>query len=404
MTDIAWLIPRLGVGSGGLRTILQHAHALEKAGYCCHLYIEGNGKQSRASEFVESMFGYHFAHIYFGWDQVEPADMAIATVWYSAKIVRDLPFACPKAYLVQDYEPLFNPMGYAYLMAENSYRYGLVPITVGRWLKHVLASHFDLPAYHLDFGADTRTYRPLGDVEGERAVCFIYQPEKLRRCSRLGIEALGIVKHYMPEASIYLYGSPVGEERDVWFEHKNLGLLSLEECNRLYNRCAVGLCLSSSNPSRIPFEMMAAGLPVVDLWRENNLFDFPPEAVSLSEQTPESLAANIIRLLRDKQTLERMSKAGVKYIESRGLHSESVQFITVVEQILAEKLPVIEYLSQVYERPAVVADAQMCDLPEVLTRRFRRLPHARLNSLPAFIRQILGWGARKVRTYLIDQS
>ena len=404
MTDIAWLIPRLGTGSGGIRTILQHAHALEKAGYCSHLYIEGKGNPHRASEFVEGLFGYQFANIHFGWDQVEPADMAIATVWYSAKIVSKLPFPCSKAYLVQDYEPLFSPMGYAYLMAENSYRYGLVPITVGRWLKHVLVSQFSLPAFHLDFGADTMIYRPLGYGERERAVCFIYQPEKPRRCSRLGIEALGIVKHFMPEVSIYLYGSPVGEERDVWFEHKNLGLLSLKECNILYNRCGVGLCLSSSNPSRIPFEMMAAGLPVVDLWRENNLFDFPQEAVSLSEQTPESLAANLIRLLRDKPTLERMSKAGVKFFESRSPHKESFQFVAAVEQILKKKRPVIEYLSKLYDLPAVVADAQMSDLPDVLIRRFAKLPHSRLNALPPIIRKILGWGAQKFRTYFIEQS
>ena len=105
----------------------------------------------------------------------------------------------------------------------------------------------------------------------------------------------------MPKVKIYLYGSSQSAKGSIWFEHEHLGLLKLYDCNELYNRCAVGLCLSSSNPSRIPFEMMAAGLPVVELWRENNLYDLSPKAVSLSDQTPESLAEGILRLLADQR-------------------------------------------------------------------------------------------------------
>ena len=83
----------------------------------------------------------------------------------------------------------------------------------------------------------------------------------------LGIEALGIVKFLRPDVKIYLYGSNI--KGNVWFEHENLGIIPLEKCNALYNKCEVGLCISSSNPSRIPFEMMAAGLPVVDLIHGN---------------------------------------------------------------------------------------------------------------------------------------
>ena len=149
MSNIAWFIPRLIDGSGGHRTMLQHAHALEKAGYRCHLYIEGTGDQGRSVELVERMFGYRFESVDFGWDNIQPADLAVATIWYSAAFVRDLPFQCAKVYLVQDYEAMFNPMGDAYLMAENSYRYGLIPITIGRWLKQTLATRFQVPAYIL---------------------------------------------------------------------------------------------------------------------------------------------------------------------------------------------------------------------------------------------------------------
>ena len=36
-------------------------------------------------------------------------------------------------YFVQDFEPLFYPMGSDYLLAENTYRKGLYHITTGAW-------------------------------------------------------------------------------------------------------------------------------------------------------------------------------------------------------------------------------------------------------------------------------
>jgi len=396
MSTIAWLIPRLIEGSGGHRTILQHAHALEEAGHKCTLYIEGVGDQKKACSQIEKLFGYKFANVHYGWNAIEPADLVMATIWYSAAVVRDLPFACLKSYFVQDYEAMFNPMGDAYLMAENSYRYGLIPITIGRWLKHELAIRFQVPAYHFDFGADNRVYRPMNKAK-ELAICFIYQPDKPRRCSRIGIEALGIVKYHRPDVKVYLYGSPVSEKGNVWFDHEHLGLLNLQDCNALYNRCVLGLCLSSSNPSRIPFEMMAAGLPVVELWRSNNIYDLPSSAVSLSDQTPESLAENILRLLADVNQRERMSKAGVAFMTDRSLHSETEQFKSIITRILNGERPVLETNAPLYDYPPVTSGKYVDSLPSDIRQRLVQPANAYLNSLPFPLRNLLGWGARKAR-------
>lgn len=398
MATIAWFVPRLIEGSGGHRTMLQHAHALAQSGHDCRIYIEGTGDQTKAGSVIERLFGYRFDHVRYGWDRVDPADLVLATIWYSAALVRNLLFPCAKGYFVQDYEALFNPMGDAYLMAENSYRYGLIPITIGRWLTHELADRFQVAAYHFDFGADDKIYHQIaGGPQRELAICFIYQPDKPRRCSRIGIEALGIVKHHRPDVKVYLYGSPVSERGSVWFEHEHLGLLKLQDCNLLYNRCALGLCLSSSNPSRIPFEMMAAGLPVVEFWRENNLYDLPPAAVSLSDQTPESLAENILRLLAEPEERGRMSQAGVAFMAGRSLQSETDQFRIVVEAILRGQSPKLEGCPRLYDRPPIVAGSYVNTLPPDIRTRLTRPANAYLNSLPTPIRKALGWGARKAR-------
>jgi len=400
MAAIAWFIPQLIQGSGGHRTILAHAHALEVSGHDCTIYIEGSGEHSRASALIEKLFGYKFANVRYGWRGATKADVAVATIWYSAAFVRDLPFDCIKCYFVQDYEALFNPMGDAYLLAENSYRYGLIPITIGRWLKHELAKRFQVPAFHFDFGADHSIYKVLPEVRRSLSVCFIYQPDKPRRCSRLGIEALGIVKHKRPDVNIVLYGSAVADRDYVWFEHEHRGLMSLEECNALYNECSVGLCLSSSNPSRIPFEMMASGLPVVELWRDNNLYDVPDKAVSLSEQTPESIAENVLRLLDDPAARETMSQAGVAFMRNRSLASETGKVVSIIEDLIEGVRPELTAEPRLYRRKPVVAGRMVADLPPEISRILTVPRNSYVNTFPDPVRRALLWSMRKARRML----
>ena len=207
MADIAWLVPRLIKGSGGHRTMLQHAHHLESQGHRCFIYLEGAGSANSATEEIKKLFGYTFENATYGWHNIQAADVAVATIWYSAKFVRDLPFDCLKLYFVQDYEAFFMPMGYGYLMAENSYKYGLTPISIGHWLENKLAIQYDIKTYSYDFGAKNYSSSGKTIAREENSLCFIYQPDKPRRCAELGIEALGIVKSYCPEVKIYLYGS-----------------------------------------------------------------------------------------------------------------------------------------------------------------------------------------------------
>lgn len=97
-------------------------------------------------------------------------------------------------------------------------------------------------------------------------MCAIYQPEKGRRVAPLLVEAIRVALELDPSLTFYLYGSdapvPISDHRVV-----SLGLISTDECRELYWRCKCGVSLSISNPSRIPFEMMACGLPVIDLYR-----------------------------------------------------------------------------------------------------------------------------------------
>lgn len=398
MATIAWLVPSLIEGSGGHRTILQHADYLQRHGHHCTLYMENGNDQSAASlrKAVRRIFGFDFDDVRAGWTQIEAADMVFATIWYSARVVRDLPFGCIRCYFVQDYEALFNPMGTAYVMAENSYRCGLYPITIGRWLPARLSERFDIAAAYFDFCADLEVYRRIRPSSEAASVCFIHQPEKPRRCAELGIEALGIVKHRLPAARIYLYGSALAGK--VWFEHENLGLLGLERCNDLYNRCTVGLCISTTNPSRIPFEMMAAGLPVVEAYGDNTLYDLPQTAVTLCEPTPESLAKGMLEVLSDPACARSMSEAGQAFMRDRPIEFGLRQFADIVQALLADRGLAARPAQRMYCLPPVKFDpSESADFSVPGHPTALRPERGRLSFLPRPLRKAARAGYHALR-------
>lgn len=332
---IAWFLPTLSKGSGGLNTIFRNAEYLVECGYSCDFFFPPSSglvtTEEETKRRLRSWFDYSYeSNIYlYATDADDRYDLIIATFWETAPLVA-MQKCRNKAYFIQDWEPSFYPVSDAYFLAMQSYELGLTPITIGRWLAVKASQACGRGAFYTDFCADLSIYSDL-HMDKEEAICAIYQPEKPRRGSKTLIEALRIVKQLNPELTIYLYGS---SSHCPETDFINLGILSKAECNRLYNRCKVGISISSTNPSRIPFEMMAAGLPVVDLAGENTSFDFPGGAICFANATPVSLATQIDSLINDPGRLKLMSDAGVSHMQVRPLSLEREQFKDSCQKIL----------------------------------------------------------------------
>ncbi len=356
--NIAIVFPYPVMGSGGHRTVIQNANALVKYGHIVDIYVEEDfvSTNEEMKKMIEDYYGKCLADVYVGIKMRKEYDLVFATAWTTAEAVRYLNVP-NKAYFIQDFEPWFEPMGNSYIKAENSYRYGFKFVTIGKWLSHKISTEFSQPAKYFDFCADLNVYHKRNDVEKENAICFIYQPEKWRRCADLGENALRIVKKLRPDVKIYLYGSKVEKELD--FDAENLHIIPIEKCSEIYNKCKVGLCISSSNPSRIPFEMMACGLPVVELYRENNLYDMPDDAVLLAESNAESLATAILKVLDDEKLQVKMSNAGLKYMANKDLSYGFEQFTDAVMDMLEDNYKTGSVVERVYNKPMVVGDSSL---------------------------------------------
>ncbi|MFP5075849.1 hypothetical protein ACLE20_00930 [Rhizobium sp. YIM 134829] len=350
---VAVYVPPPIRGSGGHRTIYNLVRRLSELGLQPEIMLEGVGD---GIQVVEDYLAGTPALLHTRWHRRINVDVAFATVAHSAAYVADLVQVPHKAYLVQDYEALFNPMSDGFIVCQNSYAMGLQHVTIGNWLSHVIATEYAAPSIGAGLGVDTSVYFRDETIKREQAICFLYQPNKPRRTPRLGIEALRLLKQKRPELTIYVYGSD--ESIDPGFPVINLGMISdLKELNALYNRCAVGLCISATNPSRIPYEMMAAGCVPIDLYRYNNLLDYDPGSILLAYQDSASLAEAADSLLREPKTLKRMSKNGITFAASRTLRWENDVIANGVLNMLEGKNLPAWTRDLFYDAQPIIADS-----------------------------------------------
>jgi len=339
MVTVAWFIPRLAAGSGGLNTVFRLAHTLMIHGYDIHLFVDSPGSSSaKVRNQIWSNYGYNFPNLCADWNSSSTikVDVAIATMWHSAHFVASMPEDILKIYFIQDDERLFYPASTDYLFAENSYRLGLKPIFLGKWVAKRLGSELGIHGPIINFGVDSSIYKPLPSIKVPNSICFLSQPEKPRRCTSLGLDALKIVKANRPDVNIYIYGSDFNSRKSRNFNFVNLGLISTFECNQLYNLCTIGLSISASNPSRVPFEMISAGLQVVEIDKCNVARDLPSKCVTLSEESPQKLAQTMIRLLDEQETFVNNSEPGRTFASEYSIDAENNQFLNAFKHIYDE--------------------------------------------------------------------
>jgi glycosyltransferase involved in cell wall biosynthesis len=286
---INWVIAPLGKGSGGHHTIMRFVRYLESRGHTCNLILyDGRSIQTEheARVLAERHFPPMQARIY-GVDEIARADVLIATAWQTAYPVFNARTVAAKFYFVQDYEPLFYPVGTLNTLAENTYRLGIPGITAGSWLAGKLEADFGMPCEHFDFGSDAGRYR-FENADPRKKVVFYARPQTPRRGFELGVLALTEFVRRNPDYEINLLGSVI--DYRLPFPFVSHGVLSAEELGTLYNEAAAGLVISLTNMSLLPLELLAAGcIPVVTDGENNRAVSDSPY-IRYADTSPYALA------------------------------------------------------------------------------------------------------------------
>jgi len=318
---IAWVVPPWNVGSGGHTTIFRLVREMERRGHRCsiHLFDPDRREQRSGGELREEIrrsFVDVDAVVFRDLERFSGADIAIATEWRTAFPVRDLPGCREKVYLVQDDEPQFYATSSMSIWAEESYRMGYRCIAYTPWMADILRDQWGLEAHYFECGTDTDTYRFAGEAGRERGLVAVYaRGETERRAVELALAGLATAFARRPRLRVVAFGSnfPVAAP----FPLEDLGVRAPSELAELYRRASVGLVFSLTTHSLVAHEMMASGLPVVELEGDNvsSALGASGELVELSEHTPDSIADAVERLLDDRERAAAIAARARAFVE-----------------------------------------------------------------------------------------
>jgi O-antigen biosynthesis protein len=312
---IDWVIPPIGAGSGGHRTILRFVRMLAARGHRSRIAIyDGRGIQTgaEAAAIIRRNFAPLDAEILDDVAAIGQCDALVATAWQTAYPVLNAETTARKFYFVQDYEPYFYSMGSEAVLAEDTYRFGLYGITAGPWLAEKLAAEFEMRAAHFEFGSDSEHYAYRNSGERDKVV-FYARPKTPRRGFELGLLALTSFAQRHPELEIHLVGGDVS----AYALPKGFvarGILTPAELNDLYNESVAALVISLTNMSLLPLELLSAGcIPVVNEASSNTSVSDNP-FIAYTSPAPAALAAALDEVVSrpDRAEHARVAAASVQ--------------------------------------------------------------------------------------------
>jgi glycosyltransferase involved in cell wall biosynthesis len=336
---VAVVIPPFAKGSGGHNTIFTLIDRLERAGHTCSVWMyDVHDRHRRESAAVlrrriTEEFMPLQASVHKGFGDWQGADVAVATGWDTAYQVVLLPQVRARAYLINDHEPEFFPTSAEALWAAHTYELGLYGISAGRWLRDLLARRYGQEGGAFRLGVDHAVYGPGPEPRRRDTVLFYARHWTERRAVPLGVTALQELHRRRPDLRFVLFGQD--ERLALPFDREDRGIVPPDELARLYREATVGLCLSLTNYSLIPQEMLACGLPCVDLAGGSTEAELGRDGgVELAKPDPVDIADAIERLLDDPDLWERRSSKGIEQAREASWDEAGRQ----VEELLREAL------------------------------------------------------------------
>lgn len=317
---VAVVIPPFRVGSGGHMTIFRLIEQLEAKGHTCTIWVDDplgwnpEGAAVLRGTIVES-FRPLAAPVFKGFRDWFGADVAVATGWQTVHPTLMLDGCAARAYLVQDHEPEFYATSAERDFAEETYGLGLHGIAASPWLADIVHAHGGTCGT-FDLAVDHDVYFPRDLARAADTVAFYARHETPRRGVPLGALALEEVVRRRPATRVIGFGSRIPFGASVATE--SAGLLSADELARLYSEATVGLSLSLTNYSLIPGEMLACGLPCVDLDHPSIVGVFGEDGpVAFARADVHAIADRVIALLDDEAERNRRSELGLQVASTR---------------------------------------------------------------------------------------
>ncbi|WP_417459290.1 glycosyltransferase [Kordiimonas sp.] len=324
--SIHWVIPDFSAGGGGHMTIFRMISFLERQGHQVTIWINDPDQHKRpedARETINKHFQFIAADVRFvGSKFAEQAsgDAIVATDCWSVWPVMAAANFRERFYFVQDFEPSFFAMGGNYLAAELTYKQELYCLCASPWLAQKLSRDYGRRTAYFYLAADQRLYFPT-KPEGQKTetknavprIAFYSRIATDRRAVELGLLALELLAREGVPFHVDFFGNdvPFGDAPFAFTDH---GVASTADLAALFNKADIGVVFSATNYSLVPQEMMACGLPIVELDGENTRAIYKPDIVSWAKPDPRAIAEEIRALLADDARQKAQADAALEWV------------------------------------------------------------------------------------------
>ncbi|MCJ2027831.1 glycosyltransferase [Methylobacterium sp. J-043] len=344
--DIHWILPAFSqAGAGGHMTIFRMVEFLELFGHNQTIWFQNAAHLADQAETKRRIQSWYRpisdrVRVRFLPDDIRQisADVLIATDCWTAFPAAQVTNVKERFYLVQDFEPMFHPVGELYLLAEMTYKFGFSKLCAGNWLLSLMQAR-GAWARGWELCADHEVYFPgvfKKELSGTVRIAFYSRQYTPRRAVTLGFAAFELLHKQGFKLHVDLFG-----EEDLGinysFPYTQHGILSPDKLSEIYRSCDIGVVFSSTNYSLIPLEMMACGLPVVEVDTESTRAIFKNGEVYFALPSPYSIA-DAVRTLSSSSTLRlEQRQAGLDFTKKTSWERSARSLEAALKERLHEK-------------------------------------------------------------------
>lgn len=335
---IAFVLPAVDIYGGGVNSVLRLADGLSKRGLEIYVVSLNETDEEKINQNIAVCLGVTAVKgVCKNTFECVKFDILIATAWQTAYYI--YPFEGYKMYFVQDYEPYFYERGDFYYLAYKSYGLGYHMVSLGGWNKKKVTENY--PAAKVDeicfpfdpsvYGNITRQKRNVKNKTLTAAVYLRYTPRRLPLMTE--VICKNLVEKFAAdgfELQVFYFG----DDKKIKIDGgTNLGKLKKDELAKLYSECDFGMVFSYTNISLVPYEMMAAGLPLVEL-KEGTFTEFMPEnAAVLYDGACEKLYEELKKRIFDEEYFEETDRRNKRLLRERNWEKATEDMIAVLNGV-----------------------------------------------------------------------
>ena len=316
-----WIIPDFG--KGGHLNIFRTIQFLEIKGFRCKIWIINPYHKDKTDAYCEITKFYVTVKAdvdFLSFDNYpSDGDAIIATSWETVEWAKKIKSYQVLFYFIQDYEKYFFAKGSKYFLAENTYNEEFNCICASPWLEKILKEQFSRNTCSYLLGYDKKDFfidksiQKFSKLDGKKHIVVYTRILTERRAVELSLIALHLLAKKRKDFVVHCIGGNI-DLKVAPFDYVLYNILTLKQLNNLYNACDIGVCFSATNYSLLPQEMMAAGLPILELDGDNTRSVFPPNIIRLTKPIPTQIMTNIEYMLDHENECKRNSENAQKWI------------------------------------------------------------------------------------------